>query len=835
MRQYNVIIVDGSSYLFRAYHALPNLRNQKGEPTGAVYGVINMLMKLRKAYESKYFIVVFDAPGKNFRHDIFVDYKANRGSMPDDLRTQIKPLHAIIDYLGLPIVTHSGVEADDVIATLAKNAAKQNHNVLVSTGDKDIAQIVTDQIHLINTMNGLKLDPEGVVEKFGVRPDQILDYLTLIGDSSDNIPGVRKVGPKTAVKWLKEYDNIDTLVENRQQIKGVVGQNLCAEYEQFSWVKPIIELKDDLALDYEWDDFVPKDPSENDLVSMFRSLDFKRWAEEIDSNKREVEIRSIENWSDAVKGLTKDNAILIRTPVHQIIFSETIILAPLEQDVFSENTFTLLDAKEIFNASNMILDVTEFEDLSLMQYCVKSNQKTDDLGAWLLNKLGLELSQEAKHLLETGSVNQVALSELCQILFELKSNLESDIGPVSSIYNLEKQLLSVIINMQNAGVAIDVDKLVVLDRKWEKAQAKIQDDIFAQTDSRINLDSPKQLRELLFDQMGLPVVEKTGTGVPSTSESTLQQLGKTHPLALRIIEYRMLTKLRSTYTQSLINARSVSSGRIHGEFLQTGTNTGRLSSRQPNLQNIPVKTPEGRKIRQCFIAQPGNVLLSLDYSQIELRLIAHLADDDTLIEAINNGEDIHAVVASEVFGVPRDQVSDDQRRRAKAINFGLIYGISPFGLSKQLDIDISEAKTIIDQYFSRFQKIRDFMQQCIDEAHAKGHVSTVMGRRIEIAGIDEKNVPRRQAAERVAINAPVQGMAADIMKFAMVGIAKDVLAGKDDITLILQVHDELVFEVKSELCDKYMESISQIMESVIQLKVPLSVVGGRGENWDEAH
>ncbi|MDA9832338.1 DNA polymerase I [Gammaproteobacteria bacterium] len=832
MKEYDVIIVDGSSYLFRAYHALPGLTNRKGEPTGAIYGVINMLMKLQRTYESQYFIVVFDAPGKNFRHEIFVDYKANRVSMPDDLKVQIKPLHTIIQHLGLPILIEAGVEADDVIASLAKKAESSGMRVLISTGDKDLAQLVTDQVHLLNTMTDYKMDPQGVIDKFGIRANQVLDYLTLIGDSSDNIPGIQKVGPKTAVKWLTQYDTLEGILAHSDSIKGVVGRNLVDQKDQIPWVQDLIRLKDDMSLDHDWSEFVARSPDQNDLVDLFKQLDFNKWAREIESEKRPVELRSVTQWAQVEQVFTCDNAILLQVEQQWVILSDQIILASGHEDIFQDHTYTFLDSKSIFKQVGV---QNTFEDLTLMQYCVHSSVKTESLESWLQQVMGQSLSDDAKAVLQLGQMTQQGLSELAGTLFGLKKQLAEALKQQSVIYQKEKQLLDVILNMEKAGVLLDTVALQGLDQQWEKAQSQIQTRVFEQSGQPFNLDSPKQLRRILFEKLQLPVLEKTAAGAASTSESVLSQLAKDHAIANDILSWRMYAKLRSTYTHSLINAVSAKSGRVHAEFLQNGTNTGRLSSRQPNLQNIPIKTQEGRKIRTCFVASPGKKLLAVDYSQIELRLIAHLANDQEMIDALKSGQDIHTQVASSVFSIAIDQVTQAQRRKAKAVNFGLIYGISPYGLSKNLDIDMSEAKDIIGKYFERFSNIQCFMKSCIDQAHAQGHVVTPSGRKIDINGIHEKHAIRRQAAERVAINAPVQGMAADIMKQAMLDINQKLLTQHPEIALISQVHDELVFEVLKENVEAYAQEIVHIMQNVTQLKVPLIAVAGIGDNWDEAH
>jgi DNA polymerase-1 len=832
LKDYDVIIVDGSSYLFRAYHALPGLTNRKGEATGAIYGVINMLMKLQKDYNGRYFIVVFDAPGKNFRHEIFIDYKANRASMPEDLRVQIKPLHTIIQHLGLPILIKSGVEADDVIATLVKKAQVDGMRVLVSTGDKDLAQLVTENVHLLNTMSDYKMDPQGVIDKFGIRADQILDYLTLIGDSSDNIPGIEKVGPKTAVKWLVQYGSLDNILAHSDEIKGAVGRNLVNQKDQIPWVQDLIRLKDDVVLEHDWAEFIAKSPDHHHLFDMFRQLDFNKWAREIESEKRPIQLRPVTQWAQVKKSFTPQNAIVLLLDQQWVILSQQIILAAFTEDIFKNHAYTFVTAKAIFKNIGM---QHEFEDLTLMQYCVHSSVKTESLESWLEQTLGKTLSDSAKSVWQSGQMTQQGLSELADVLFELKGHLCSQLGDQSGIYQQEKQILSVIINMEKAGVSLDTQALKQLDQQWEKAQSQIQSCVFEQSKYAFNLDSPKQLRGILFEQMQLPVLEKTATGVASTSEAVLSQLAKEHSIANDILLWRMYAKLRSTYTQSLINAVKEDTGRVHAEFLQNGTNTGRLSSRHPNLQNIPIKTQEGRRIRTCFVAPKGKKLLAVDYSQIELRLIAHLANDQNMILALKSGQDIHAQVASSVFDVPVKQVTDMQRRKAKAINFGLIYGISAYGLSKNLDIEMTEAKAIIGKYFEKFSSIQGFMQSCIDQAHAQGYVVTSAGRKIDINGIYEKNSIRRQAAERVAINAPVQGMAADIMKQAMLNIEKTLLAQYSDISLILQVHDELVFEVVTEKVEAYSKEIVNLMQNVAQLRVPLVAVAGIGDNWDEAH
>ncbi|MDQ7074497.1 MAG: DNA polymerase I [Gammaproteobacteria bacterium] len=898
-----LILVDGSSYLYRAFFAMSraDLRNELGEPTGAVYGVLNMLKKLLEEYQPSHLAVVFDAKGKTFRDDLYAEYKSHRPPMPDELQMQIKPLHQAVRALGLPLLMESGVEADDVIGTLAKQAAAEGMSVLISTGDKDMAQLVDDKITLINTMTDTVLDPEGVVEKFGVRPDQIIDYLALVGDSADNIPGVPGCGPKTAQKWLAAYDSVENLLANADKIKGKIGERLRDNLELLSLAQVLTTIKLDLELPQAPQDLALREPDREDLMGLYERLQFKTWLAELQRGAVEGESETAVSVPAAEKS-------------YQIIYTQAELdhwLARLQKaELFAFDTETTsldymlaevvgvsfavqsgeaaylpfahrylgapeqLDRDEVLAQLKPLLENPELKkvgqnlkydrsvllnhgielhgiehDTMLQSYVLDSVASRHDMDSLAKKYLGVETTSfesvagKGKKQLTFDQIDlEVAgpyAAEDADITLSLHQTLWPQLQELpeqKKLYEeIERPLLSVLSRIERTGVMIDADLLRQQSLELEKRLEELKLQAYKEADQEFNLNSPKQIQAIFFEQLKLPVIRKTPKGQPSTAEDVLEQLALDYPLPKLILEHRSLNKLKSTYLDRLPEQVSEVDGRIHTSYHQAVTATGRLSSSDPNLQNIPVRTQEGRRIRHAFVAATGSSILAADYSQVELRIMAHLSGDEGLLTAFAHGEDIHKATAAEVFGVARESVSNDQRRAAKAINFGLIYGMSAFGLAKQLGIPRGQAQEYVDLYFARYPGVKAYMEQIREFARENGYVETVFGRRLYLPEINARNGQRRQYAERTAINAPMQGTAADIIKRAMIAVDDWLQNSALKSKMIMQVHDELVFEVLNDELEVVQKKVIELMEAAAELAVPLVVDVGVGLNWEEAH
>jgi DNA polymerase-1 len=916
------ILVDGSSYLFRAYHALPPLTNAHGEATGAIYGVVNMLRRLHRDYPGAQVVVVFDPPGKTFRDDLYPEYKAHRPPMPDDLREQIEPLLDVIRAMGLPLIIEPGFEADDVIGTLAEQGRAGGHEVLISTGDKDMAQLVGPHITLVNTMTDTVMDAEGVFAKFGVRPDQIIDYLTLVGDSVDNVPGVEKVGPKTAAKWLAEHQTLDAIMQGADAFKGKIGENLRAALGHLPLSKRLVTIRCDVPIPEQIDALQQIEPDAEALRTWFARLEFKTWLRELgggdvasatsqnDASTTSVDVtdmalpplpafdpaqieviqteaalqqwierlQSAERWAVDTETTSLDGLEAEIVGVSFAVDGEVPAYLPLAHDaelidVQLSRDATLARLKPLLEdatpkkvGQNLKYDMGVLanhgialrgiaEDTMLESYVLDSTATRHDLDSLATKYLHHtmvafeDIAGKGKNQL---TFNQIALEQAAPYAAEdawAALALHAQLAPrlseaprLQEVYReIELPLISVLSRMERIGILVDAEhlqeqsavlgqRLVELEMKAHEAAGQV-----------FNLSSPKQLQEILFDQLGLPVLKKTPKGQPSTAEDVLEQLAEEHseqsPLPGLILQQRGLSKLKSTYADRLPEQIHSKTGRVHTSFHQAVTATGRLSSSDPNLQNIPIRTEEGRRIRRAFVAPKGMRMVSADYSQIELRIMAHLSEDEGLLRAFNQGEDVHRATAAEVFGVVPQDVSQEQRRNAKAINFGLIYGMSAFGLAKQLNIGRAEAQEYVNLYFQRYPGVREFMDRTREQARALGYVETVFGRRLYLPEINARNAQRRQYAERTAINAPMQGTAADIIKRAMLAVDGWLYdAGTQiDARMVLQVHDELVFEVAEKDVDALIAGVIQRMQAAAELKVPLEVGVGVGANWDEAH
>jgi len=892
-----LILVDGSSYLYRAFHALPPLTNSRGEATGAVYGVANMLRKLQKEYQPTQMAVVFDAKGKTFRHEQYPDYKANRPPMPDELRSQIEPLHELVKLMGLPIIVEPGVEADDVIGTLARQASEKNISVLISTGDKDLAQLVNNNVTLINTMNNTLMDEEGVKEKFGVSPEQIIDYLTLMGDKSDNIPGVDKVGPKTAEKWLSQYESLDKLLAHADEIKGKIGENLRNAMDQIPLSRDLATIRTRLELKEKISDLKIMPVELEKLAVTLRELEFSSWLREIENNQdtvtkqttsQQVEYETILTEKDFqrwMKVLEKATVFAFDTETTSLDYMQAEIVgvsfsvepgkaaylplahdypgAPeqLDRDVTLKKLKPLLenpdqaklghnlkyDRSVLLNHGIELAGIAH--DTMLESYVLNSTASRHDMDTLCEKHLGHEnihfedvAGKGAKQL----TFNQVGLEEASPYAAEdadMTLRLHHHFWPQlkrlkgqRELYeNIEIPLLPILSHIERNGVLVDADALFQQSHELSERMAEIERDAWKAAEQEFNLGSPKQLQQILFEEQGLPVIRKTPKGQPSTAEDVLQELANDYPLPRLVLEYRSMSKLKSTYTDKLPQMINPQTGRVHTSYHQAVASTGRLSSSDPNLQNIPVRTEEGRRIRQAFIAPSGYKILAVDYSQIELRIMAHLSGDEGLQKAFAEGQDIHRATAAEVFGGPVEDVNADQRRAAKAINFGLIYGMSAFGLGKQLGIGRKEAQEYVDLYFARYPGVKRYMDATREQAKDKEYVETLFGRRLYLPEIHSRNAQRRQYAERTAINAPMQGTAADIIKRAMIAVDRWIGNENLAVKMIMQVHDELVFEVKTKELDKTTGKIINLMESAASLSVPLIAEAGSGDNWDEAH
>ncbi len=924
-----LVLVDGSSYLYRAFHAFPPLTNSAGEPTGAMYGVLNMLKSLISQVQPSHIAVVFDAKGKTFRDEMFEQYKSHRPPMPDDLRKQIQPLHDIIRALGIPLLVIEGVEADDVIGTLAVAASKANQKVLISTGDKDMAQLVDDNIMLINTMNNTLLDREAVIEKYGIPPELIIDYLALMGDSADNIPGVAGVGEKTALGLLQGigsmaeiYANLDKVAELPIRGAKKLGDKLLAEKEMADLSYRLATIKTDVALDITPEQLTLGVSNNDQLTEYFGRYEFKRWLNEVmngaDSITNNNEQPTKINHYQATPALAKNNddetlpAIQIDRSRYETLLTEADLnrwveklkqaklfaldtetdnldymaanlvgisfalengeaaYLPLQLDYLGapktlEKTTALTLLKPILEnptiqkvGQNFKYDLTIFArngidvqgvafDTMLESYVLNSTGRhnMDDLAKRYLGHQTITFEEIAGKGKNQLTFNQIPLEKAAEyaaedadVTMKLQQVLWEKLSKEPTLEKLFKEielpLLGVLSRMERRGVLIDSDALFLQSNEIANRLSELEEQAYVLAGQPFNLASTKQLQEILFDKLGLPVIQKTPKGAPSTNEEVLEELAFSHELPKVLVEHRGLSKLKSTYTDKLPQMINSQTGRVHTSYHQAVTATGRLSSSDPNLQNIPIRNEEGRRIRQAFIAREGFTVVAADYSQIELRIMAHLSQDQGLINAFTQGKDIHRSTAAEIFGVALDDVTSEQRRNAKAINFGLIYGMSAFGLSRQLGIGRADAQSYMDLYFKRYPGVQTFMHDIREKAKAQGYVETLFGRRLYLPDINSSNGMRRKAAERVAINAPMQGTAADIIKRAMIQLDQK-LQNDPDIAMIMQVHDELVFEVRSEKVAFYSELIKTQMESAADLVVPLIVDVGQGTNWDEAH
>lgn len=888
-----LILIDGSSYLYRAYHALPPLMSSKNQPTGAIRGVISMINKILLDHPNSPLAVIFDAKGKTFRHEMYKDYKENRPPMPEDLVQQIEPINQIIEALGIKLLSIKGVEADDVIGTLAKEASEVGLNTVISTGDKDMTQLVNKHIRVVNTMSNELLDEKGVEDKFGVKPKLIVDYLALVGDSSDNVPGVEKVGPKTAVKWLIEYGSLDEIIKNAEKISGKVGENLRNGMSQLHISKELVTIKKDVSLEVGVKDLTVGKRNKKLLDEIYTELEFKAWLEKEEVPAKEVKeeaikqskyecitkLKQLESWLTKIKnssllaldtettGLDYMDAKLVGISLS--VKSGEAAYIPLghqqeeqlDVDVVLKKLKPILESTKIKIVGQNIkfdrnilarygIQLTSFEnDTMLMSYVLNSTatrHNLDALAQYYLNYKTTTFEEVAGKGVKQVTFDLVPIdqavhyaSEDADITYRLHEELKSRLAkePVLNtlLEEIEIPLITVLSDMERAGTLVNEKVLKAQSKNFSKRITKLETEAYELADQEFNLGSPKQLQEIFFEKLKYPILQKTPGGQPSTAENVLQQLSEDYELPKIILEHRTLSKLKSTYTDKLPSQISPSTGRIHTSFNQTGTSTGRLSSSDPNLQNIPIKTEDGRRIRQAFEAPKGYQLISADYSQIELRVIAHLSKDEGLLKAFKEGQDIHSSTASEVFGVDIKEVDLNQRRSAKAINFGLIYGISAFGLSKQLGINRNLAAEYMDIYFSRYPGVRKYMNTIKSETKKIGYVETLYGRRLYLPEISTGNAIRRQAAERVAINAPVQGTAADIMKKAMLSVNDSLKEQKIDAKLILQVHDELVVESHEKDTSKVKKILTDSMSKAAKLSVPLEVEIGIGKNWDQAH
>ena len=893
-----LVLIDGSSYLFRAFHALPPLTNSKGQPTGAVYGVINMLNKLVEEYKPENIAVVFDAKGKTFRNDMYKEYKANRPPMPDELRSQIAPLHELVEALGYPMVIIPDVEADDVIGTYAKMATEQKVDTLISTGDKDLAQLVNPHVTLINTMNNLVMDEAGVMKKFDVPPSAIIDYLALMGDTSDNIPGIPKVGPKTAAKWLKQYETLDNLVAHADEIKGKVGESFRDNLDQLPLSKQLTTIKCDVELEQGLTDLAMRAPDIEKLRQIYTEMEFKTWlsnlsadgsaSEEVVSNKKTsaryetvLDKKAFDKW---LKRLNKAKQFAFDTETTSLDYmkarvvgvsfaievgeaayvpfahdypaapdqlSELDVLGALKPLLEDENKRKIgqnlkYDAHVLANHDIALKGIAQ--DSMLESYVLDSTKRhnMDDMALRLLGHSTIHFEDIAGKGAKQLTFNEIALEEAgpyaaedaditLQIHRALAVALEKEPSLKSVYEDIELPLLPILLGIESNGVMVDVAMLEKQSTQLAARMKEIEQQVYEEAGETFNLASPKQLGVILFEKLEIPAKKKTKTGQYSTAEDVLQELAEEYSLPRLILEHRSVSKLKSTYTDKLPLQVNDRTGRVHTSYNQTVAATGRLSSTDPNLQNIPIRSEEGRRIRQAFVAPEGYKLLAADYSQVELRIMAHLSQDENLLKAFADGVDVHRATAAEVFGMELDEVEPDQRRAAKAINFGLIYGMSAFGLAKQLNIGRYEAQDYIDTYFARYPGVQAYMETTREQAREKGYVETVFGRRLYLPEINARNGQRRQYAERTAINAPMQGTAADIIKRAMIAVDQALCASKLDAKVVMQVHDELVVEVLEKDVEALADLLRMEMEQAAELKVPLVVDIGIGDNWDEAH
>jgi DNA polymerase I len=895
-----LVLVDGSSYLYRAFHALPPLTNVQGEPTGAVYGVANMLRRLLKDYSPEHVAVVFDAKGKTFRDELYADYKANRPPMPDELIAQVEPLHALVKAMGLPVLVVPGVEADDVIATLAREGREHGLEVVISTGDKDLAQLVEPGVTLVNTMTGTTLDADGVKEKFGVPPERIVDYLALIGDTVDNVPGVDKVGPKTAVKWLDAYGSLDGIMEHADEIKGKVGENLRTALAHLPLSRELVTVRRDVELDVTPEGLRLGEPDRETLKDLFTRLEFRAWFKELESGEGEAAVddappepaarayetildeAALDTWigrleaaalfafdtettsldymqaqvvgvsfavtpgeaaylplahdyADAPKQLPRDETLKRLKPLlesarhkklgHHLKYDRNVLLNHgIELDGIAHDT--MLESY-VLNSTASRHDMDTLAEKHL-DYRTTHYEDVAGKGAKQIPFSQVRLEDATPYAAEDADIT-------LRLHAHLWPQLEAAEGQCRVYREIEMPLVPVLSRMERTGVKVDADRLFAQSHELAERMGQIEREAHEVAGGGFNLGSPKQIQEILFERQKLPVVRKTPKGQPSTAEDVLEQLALDYPLPRLILEYRSLSKLKSTYTDRLPERIDPDTGRVHTSYHQAVASTGRLSSSDPNLQNIPIRTEEGRRIRQAFVAPRGWRLVAADYSQIELRIMAHLSGDEGLLKAFAEGQDIHRATAAEVFGVGLEQVSGEQRRAAKAINFGLIYGMSAFGLARQLGIERGDAQDYVDRYFARYPGVKDYMESTREQARELGYVETLFGRRLYLPDINARNGQVRAQAERVAINAPMQGTAADIIKRAMLQVDAWIRESRIPAVMIMQVHDELVLEVDEGAVDAVCEELCQRMSGAAELKVPLVVEAGAGENWDDAH
>ena len=902
-----LLLVDGSSYLYRAYHAMPDLRSPDGSPTGALYGMINMLRRMRKEVTAEYSACVFDAKGKTFRDDWYPDYKANRPSMPDDLSRQIEPIHVAVRALGWPLLMIEGVEADDVIGTLSTEAEKRGMNVIVSTGDKDLAQLVSDHVTLINTMTNETLDRAGVLAKFGVPPERIIDYLSLIGDTVDNVPGVEKCGPKTAIKWLTQFESLDGIVAHADEIKGAVGDNLRRALDFLPMARKLVTVErncdmTDHIVSIE-ESLQSRPESREELREVFTRHGFKTWLREVEiadavegpetdvapalSVDHERHYETVQTWEQFDAWLEKINAAALTSfdtettaldpMVAQIVGLSLSVEAgraayvplahrgpdapvQLPRDEVLAKLKPWLESAEHKKVgqhlkydeqvlANYGIEIRGIEHDTLLQSYVVESHRTHDMDSLALRHLGVKtIKYEEVAGKGAGQIgfDEVALDKAAEyaaedadITLRLHEALYPQVAAEKTLEYVYREIelptSRVLRKMERTGVLIDAEKLRQQSSEIATRLIQLESEAYVLAGGEFNLGSPKQIGQIFFEKLELPVVKKTPSGAPSTDEEVLQKLAEDFPLPKILLEHRGLSKLKSTYTDKLPRMVNAATGRVHTNYAQAVAVTGRLASNDPNLQNIPVRTGEGRRIREAFIAPPGHKLVSADYSQIELRIMAHISGDESLLRSFSQGEDIHRATAAEIFSVTPLEVSNDQRRVAKVINFGLIYGMSSFGLASNLGITRDAAKLYIDRYFARYPGVARYMDETRVSAKAKGYVETVFGRRLWLPEINGGNGPRRQAAERAAINAPMQGTAADLIKLSMIAVQKWIEESKIGTRMIMQVHDELILEVPDAELSDVRKRLPELMCGVADLKVPLVAEVGAGLNWEEAH
>ena len=891
-KQDPIILVDGSSYLYRAYHALPPLTTSKNQPTGAIKGVISMIKKILIDHPESPLAVVFDAKGKTFRHDMYSEYKANRPPMPEDLVQQIEPIHQIITLMGIKLIMIPGVEADDVIGTLAEQARQKRLDTVISTGDKDMTQLVCKNVSVVNTMSGELLNESGVLKKFGVEPKYITDYLALIGDKSDNVPGVEKVGPKTAVKWLDEFGDIDGIKSNAESIGGKVGENLRASLETLDLAHQLVKIKTDVELDLGIEDLKVGEPNSKELSKIYKELEFNAWLQEVPErqatspkiNQSYKCITTKKDLKKVIKEASKSDTVAIDTETTGLDYidselvgisisfnagegfyipikhnDESIIQLPLE-DVINELKPLLENSEKKIIGQNIKFDKNILmkyglkiasikNDTMMMSYVLDASATRHNLDALASYYLGYKTStyedvagKGAKQISFDDVPIDIATNyaaEDADITLRLYEELSPKLKNIESLNKLNEEieipLIEVLSDMERNGAILNAKVLNAQSKDLEERIIRLENKAYKLAGEEFNLGSTKQLREIFFDKLNYRVIKKTPGGQPSTDEKVLAELAEEYELPKVLLEHRTLSKLKSTYTDKLPNQISSLSGKVHTSFHQAVTTTGRLSSSDPNLQNIPIKTEDGRRIRQAFEPSNGNKFISADYSQIELRVMAHLSKDPGLLSAFQEGEDVHSKTASEVFNVDIEDVTSDLRRNAKAINFGLIYGISAFGLGKQLGITRNLAAEYMAMYFEKYPGVKQYMESTKESASQNGYVETLFGRRLYLKEINANNALRRQASERAAINAPVQGTAADIMKIAMIRMYQALEKEKSEARIILQVHDELILDTPEKEIDRVIELTTEAMKEATLLDVPLEIDIGIGDNWDQAH